>query len=137
MSDPKTPKSRRTIPLAEEVIDALKAHKAKQNQDKLIAGSAFDNVDLVFCNAIGSPIDPRNFTEQFERLLKSAMLPHVRFHDMRHSHATMLLLQNVQPKIVQERLGHSTIAMTMDTYSHILPGMQEDATSKVSQALRR
>lgn len=134
-SEPKTAKSRRTIPIPEEIITTLKSHKAKQNEDKLLAGKAYDNKDLVFCNSLGNPIDPRNFTEQFEGLLKQANLPRVRFHDMRHSHATMLLMLNEHPKVVQERLGHSTIAMTLDTYSHILPGMQEKATEKVSQAL--
>jgi integrase len=137
MSDPKTEKSKRTIPIADEVIEALKGHKAIQNQHKLLAGRGYNNADLVFCSNIGNPIDPRNFTEQFERAIKQANLPRVRFHDMRHSHATMLLLHNVQPKIVQDRLGHSTISMTMDTYSHILPGMQEEATEKVRQALQR
>ena len=135
MSEPKTAKSKRTIPIAEEVIDMLKQHKAKQNQNKLIAGSAYNDTGLVFSSELGNPIDPRNFTEQFERMLEQAGLRRVRFHDMRHSHATMLLMQNVQPKIIQERLGHSTIAMTMDTYSHLLPGMQEEATEKVRQAL--
>lgn len=137
MSDPKTEKSKRTIPISEEVIAVLKGHKANQNQNKLLAGNGYNNSDLVFCNNIGNPIDPRNFTEQFERVLKQANLPRVRFHDMRHSHATMLLLHNVQPKVVQDRLGHSTISMTMDTYSHILPGMQEEATEKVSRALKQ
>jgi len=135
MSEPKTPKSRRTIPLSNEVMATLKSHKAKQSQDKLLAGTAYENADLVFCNALGKPIDPRNFTKQFARILTSAGLPVVRFHDMRHSHATMLLMLNEHPKVVQERLGHSTIAMTLDTYSHILPGMQQQATDKVSQAL--
>lgn len=136
LSEPKTEKSKRTIPLTEEVIEALRQHKIKHSKNKLIAGSAYSNSGLVFCNELGGPIDPRNFTLQFERLLKSAELPRIRFHDMRHSHATMLLQKNVQPKIVQERLGHSTISLTMDTYSHIMPGMQEEATEKVSEALR-
>ncbi|MBP2657175.1 MAG: Phage integrase [Firmicutes bacterium] len=135
MSEPKTQKSRRTIPLSDEVMATLKSHKAKQSQVKLLAGKAYENADLVFCNELGHPIDPRNFTKQFARILTNANLPVVRFHDMRHSHATMLLMLNEHPKVVQERLGHSTIAMTLDTYSHILPGMQKQATEKISQAL--
>ena len=137
MSEPKTESSKRTIVIDDEVMNELKALKVKQSQEKLMAGRSYDNSDFVFCNAIGKPIEPRNLTRQFEALLKQANLPRIRFHDLRHSHATLLLMQNVQPKYVQDRLGHSTISTTMDTYSHILPSMQAEASEKVSQALKR
>ena len=92
-------------------------------------------MNLFFATEIGRPIDPRNFTRQFGKVLSGAGLPSIRFHDMRHSHATILLMLNEHPKIVQERLGHSTISMTLDTYSHLLPGLQERATDKISETL--
>lgn len=134
-SEPKTEKSRRTIPIPKEVVAELKAHKARQAQERLLLGQAYQDNDLVFCSAEGRPLDPRSFTRKFERLLEKAGLPRVSFHDMRHSHATMLLLLDEHPKVVQERLGHSTIAMTLDTYSHVVPGLQEKAAAKLSSVL--
>lgn len=84
----------------------------------------------------GTPLEPRTFTRIFEKLLKQAELPKVRFHDLRHTHATFLLLLGEHPKVVQERLGHSTISTTIDTYSHIIPGMQEKASDKLNAMLK-
>ncbi|TEB08646.1 Transposase [Pelotomaculum schinkii] len=143
-TEPKTKKSRRTIPIPQEALTELKAHKARQNQEKLLlGGETIDGVyvpnykdnDLVFCRGDGLPMDPRGFTKAFDLILSKAGLPKVAFHDMRHGHATMLLLLGEHPKVVQERLGHSTITMTLDTYSHILPGLQEKASSKLSTVL--
>jgi integrase len=92
---------------------------------------------LVFCNTIGKPIDPRNFAKQFERLLKQADLPHVRFHDMRHSHATLLLMEHVAVKVVSERLGHSSINITQDIYSHVLPEMQKEAADAIDRVFAK
>ena len=117
-------------------MQRIALHKADQDKGRRLWGQAYEEGQWVFCNALGHPIDPRNFTRQFELLLKKAELPHVRFHDLRHSHATMLLMMNEHPKVVQERLGHSTVSLTLDTYSHILPGLQEAATRKISEALK-
>jgi integrase len=75
----------------------------------------------------GSPLNPVNLSSAWPKFLRRAGLPHVRFHDLRHAHATLMLLQGVHPKVVSERLGHSSIGITLDTYSHVLPGMQEEA----------
>jgi len=134
-TEPKTAKSRRTIPLPAEVVFELKSWKAKQAQEKLMAGQAYQDHGLVFCSALGTPVDPRDMNRLFDKLLKKAGLPKVRFHDLRHTHATMLLALGEHPKVVQERLGHSTIAMTLDTYSHLVPGIQEAAAMKLSTIL--
>ena len=134
-SEPKTPKSRRTIPLPAEVTTELRRHKKAQAEEKLLFGQDYGKDNLVFCNPDGRPYDPRWFTRQFERLLQVAGLPRITFHDMRHSHATMLLVLKENTKVVAERLGHSTVAMTLDTYSHIIPGMQEQAAAKLNSVL--
>ena len=97
---------------------------------RLKAGDAWRESDLVFPRYCGGFIDKGNFHEVFQKLLKALGLPHKRFHDLRHSTATILLTMGVHPKVVQEILGHSNISMTMDTYSHLLPSMQDDATHK-------
>src|SRR5207248_8031347 len=92
---------------------------------------------LVFCTSIGTPLNPdRDVRLPFKRLLSEAKLPDIRFHDLRHSAATLLLGMGIHPKIVQEILGHSSIAMTMNVYSHVLPSMQQDAMSKLNLAFQ-
>jgi integrase len=136
-AEPKTEKGRRSILLPPFVIEALKQHRAKQLESKLKAGSAWQDHDYVFCTSIGTHLNPtRDILDQLKALLKKAGLPDIRFHDLRHSSATMLLGMGVHPKIVQEILGHSQISMTMDTYSHVLPTMQREAMSKMNDALQ-
>jgi integrase len=84
----------------------------------------------------GTPIGPSEITAAFAALIRSMDLPRIRFHDLRHSHATQLLRQGIHPKVVSERLGHSTVGITLDTYSHVLPDMQEEAARKIDTALR-
>ena len=91
---------------------------------------------LVFSNTVGNFIVPGNLLLRFYRLLKDAGLPRMHFHDLRHSAATMLLSVGVHPKVVQELLGHNQISMTMDIYSHVLPTMQQEAMSKMNDALQ-
>jgi integrase len=117
--EPKTDYSRRTIPIPEDIIEELKRHKAQQAQEKLLMGQLYRDYGLVFCQANGQPIDPRNFTRYFERLLKRAGLPRIRFHDGRHSFATLMLELGQSPKVVQTMLGHTKIATTLDIYSHV------------------
>jgi integrase len=136
-AEPKTEKGRRSILLPPFVIEALKQHRVKQLASKLKAGSAWQDHDYVFCTSIGTHLNPtRDVLDQLKALLKKAGLPDIRFHDLRHSSATMLLGMGVHPKIVQEILGHSQISMTMDTYSHVLPTMQREAMSKMNAALQ-
>ena len=91
----------------------------------------------VVARADGGPLKPNSLTHEFARFIAGTGLPRVRFHDLRHSHATHMLASGVHPKIAQERLGHATIATTLDLYSHVLPGMQADAASRVDEALRQ
>jgi integrase len=136
-AEPKTEKGRRSILLPPFVIEALKQHRVKQLASKLKAGAAWQDHDYVFCTSIGTHLNPtRDVLDQLKALLKKAGLPDIRFHDLRHSSATMLLGMGVHPKIVQEILGHSQISMTMDTYSHVLPTMQREAMSKMNAALQ-
>lgn len=121
----KTKKSRRSVGLTGEAADALRAHLAKQLEERERMGSLSRPGGLVFASEIGNLINPSNLRNRFfARLLKYAGLPSdTRFHDLRHTCATLLLSRNVNPKIVSERLGHSSIAITLDTYSHVLPTM--------------
>jgi len=127
-TEPKTRKSRRSIVLTAFAMEALKKHQAKQLEMKIAAGNAWEEHDYVFCTAAGKHLHPgHDVLEELKKLLKKAALPDVRFHDLRHSTATLLLSKGVHPKVVQEILGHSEISMTLDTYSHVLPTMQKAA----------
>lgn len=123
ISEPKTEKGKRTITLPDIAIQALQGYQQ-------ITG---DETGLVFHTASGKPLSARNLIRSFQVLLVKANLPHIRFHDLRHTSATLLLIAGVHPKVVQERLGHSRIDMTMDTYSHVVPSLQEDAAEKMNQ----
>ena len=101
-------------------------------------GAAWDDHDLVFCNAVGRPIESTNMLHRsFQSLLRRAKLARIRFHDLRHTCAMLRLLAGERPKVVQEMLGHGSIALTMDTYSHGLPSMQENSASQLEQLLGR
>jgi integrase len=134
--EPKTQKSRRVIALPELAIDALKRHRVEQAKFRLMLGPAYQVNDLVCCQADGQPFKPRNITNSFWELANRILMRGLRFHDLRHSHATLLLKRGVLPKVVSERLGHSTIGITLDVYSHVMPGMQEEAARKVDAALK-
>lgn len=135
-SEPKTAGSRRKIVLPQFVIDTLKQHRVHQLEARLKMGDAWVDRDLVFCNVNGDYYPFATLDQQFKALLKVAGLPLIRFHDLRHSAATLLLTMGVHPKVVQELLGHSQIRMTLDTYSHVLPSMQQEAMSKLDEVFR-
>jgi integrase len=135
--EPKTEQSRRTIPIPAAIIDQLKRHKARQAQEKFLMGEAYEEHGLVFCQANGQPIDPRNFTRHFERLLQQAELPHIRFHDTRHTFATLMLELGEAPKVVQSMLGHTKISTTLDIYSHVSLDLERQAAAKLNALLRR
>ena len=117
-------------------MEALEQHRLRQLEVKLKAGPAWQDHDYVFCTSIGTHLNPtRDILDVLKSLLEKAGLPDIRFHDLRHSSATMLLGMKVHPKIVQEILGHSQIAFTLDIYSHILPTMQEEAMNKINEVL--
>jgi integrase len=133
---PKTASSVRRVDLPPETMTMLRSAKGLQAEQKLMLGGAYQNNDLVCCHVDGQPFRPDHVSYHFRLILKRANLPHVRFHDLRHSHATWLLKSGVHPKVVQERLGHGTISITLDTYSHVLPSMQEEAARKIGNLLR-
>lgn len=135
IGEPKTDHSRRRVELAPMAVEALKRHKARQAAERLALGPAWDDSGLVFTNTIGRPIEARNLLRSYYALLKSADLPRIRFHDLRHSTASLLLALGVHPKIVSSLLGHSAIGITMDTYSHATPGLQRDAVLALERLL--
>jgi integrase len=135
-SEPKTEKSKRSIVLPCVTLELLKKHRISQLEQKLQAGVEWQDHDLVFCTAVSTPLNPSKLLERFETLLKKADRPHIRFHDLRHSAATILLSMGVHPKVVQELLGHNQISMTMDIYSHVLPTMQKDVMNMLNEALQ-
>jgi len=133
---PKTRKSRRQISLTPSAAEELKAHRLRQKEEKLQFGAAYNDHDLVCAWPNGTLVKPDFVSREFKKILKKAGLPIVRFHDLRHSHATLMMIQGVHPKIVSERLGHSTIRITMDTYSHVVPGLQQEAANQFDAALQ-
>ena len=132
----KTEKAKRTIFLSDEVIEALKNQKKQQNEHRLLLGEDYQDHDLVFCKADGSPISPRVFLEHFEKHLKDAEVKHIRFHDLRHTFATLSLESGVELKTVSEMLGHSTISITGDIYSHVTDKMRMKAADTMSGILQ-
>ncbi len=125
--EPKTASGKRRVALSGRVLETLTRHRERQRQLRATAGPSWQDRDLVFCTATGNYIHPGNLIRTFRQVLAKASLPRIRFHDLRHSAATMLLSQGIHPKVVQELLGHRTITMTMDTYSHVLPSLQQEA----------
>src|SRR5919112_1843037 len=124
LGEPKTKKSRRPVNLTSVAIEALKAHLEQQLEDIERLGDLYRDDGLVFTSGVGTLINPSNLRRRsFAPLLQRAGLPQIRFHDLRHTCATLLLSRNVHPKYVQELLGHATVAITLDTYSHMIPGM--------------
>ncbi|MCP8970467.1 site-specific integrase [Ectobacillus ponti] len=133
----KTDSSVRSIKLSQETIAALKKHKARVASERLKGGAEYSNYDLVVCTAKGTPMNPENLKRTFIRLTKQADVSTIRFHDLRHTHATMLLAQGVHAKVISERLGHSNIKTTLDIYSHVLPSMQEEAANQIDALLAK
>ena len=115
-------------PAGQRGVDALGRHLARQREERLLLGLGWDDHGLVFSNTVGKPLHPSNFLQRsFYPLLARAGLPRIRFHDLRHSAATLLLGLGIHPKIVSEMLGHSQIAITLDLYSHVTATMQQEA----------
>lgn len=136
LTEPKTARSRRRIALAPSTLAALQQHKARQATERLRLGRAWQDHDLLFSSAIGTPLEAGNLLRRsFWPLLAKAGLPRIRFHDLRHTAATLLLQHGVHAKIVSEILGHSTIGLTLDVYSHVLPDMQQQAIAAMESLL--
>ena len=135
--EPKTAASRRQIALTNEAVGALRRHRLGQNEERLKLGPAWEDRDLVFANEVGRPIDARNLVRSsFLPALKRAGLSPMRFHDLRHTAATLMLSRGVHPKIVAETLGHARVGITLDVYSHVTPTMQREAAAVMDEVLR-
>jgi len=130
--DTKSKSGRRNIALTDDAIRELKAHKRRQAQEKLAMGEAYQNLNLCFCKEDGTYLRPENFVKGFQKRLTEAGLPEVRLHDLRHGHATLLLQRGIPAKMVQERLGHSSITITLDLYSHVTPEMAKAAAASLN-----
>jgi integrase len=134
--EPKTKKSRRSIRLTPQAVHALRKHLERQLREIGMLGDRYEDQGLLFATDTGGPINPSNLRQRsFLPLLEKAKLPKVRFHDLRHTCATLLLTQGTHPKFVQELLGHATIAITLDTYSHVLPSMGDQTAKAIENAL--
>jgi integrase len=137
----KEPKSgrARTIALSSTVIAELRAHRAQQAQEQLRLGIRPGPDSFVVAQVDGRALQPRSLTREWlkNKNIQRSGLPRIRFHDLRHTHASHMLSAGVHPKVASERLGHSTIGITLDLYSHVMPGMQADAAERVDEAIQR
>jgi integrase len=131
----KTKSSMRTINLSSSTIKVLKERKLYLAKEKLRMGPIYKDLDLIACTQYGTPLNASNIRRSFNRLIQMSNVPKIRFHDLRHTHATLLLSKGVNIKVISERLGHSNIKVTLDTYSHVLPTMQEEAVRKLDEIL--
>jgi integrase len=132
----KTKGSRRTVRLSRTASEAVRGHLERQLGEINRAGALWRENGLIFASETGEPLSRQHVTaHRFKPLLKRTGLPEIRFHDLRHTCATLLLSENVNPKVVSEMLGHASIAITLDTYSHVLPTMQESAAKAMEEAL--
>lgn len=117
-------------------MNNLAVHKRKQGEHRLKIGSEWQAFDLVFCSEFGTPLIIPNLTYRYFRpILEKAGIPQIRLYNLRHSCATLLLIAEEKPKVVSERLGHSTVVLTLDTYSHVLPTRQEKATARLEKLI--
>lgn len=136
--EPKTARSRRTVYLAPGTVDVLKEHRDRQAKERKVAENLWqEQFELVFKTEVGKPMQDGQVSWRFHRALKQAGLPRIRIHDLRHTAATQLLERGVHPKVVQEMLGHSTITLTLDTYSHVIPGLHAQAATEMQKLFER
>ena len=135
IKEPKTPHSRRTVSLPPSLVVLLREYRVDQELLQIRLGSTIGDDDFVFSRPDGIPLNPNAVTLAFKRIIHKAGLSHMRLHDLRHTHATLMLKAGIHPKIVSERLGHANIGITLDTYSHVLPGLQEAAAERFDQLL--
>lgn len=133
--EPKTRRSRRRVSLSKETARVLTLHRTRQIERRLFLGSGYAEGDLVFASENGAPVRPYTIAPRFGRVVHAARLEHMRFHDLRHTSASLLLAAGIHPKVVSERLGHSNVNLTLDTYSHVLPGLQEQAAQSMDAYL--
>jgi integrase len=132
VSEPKTVKGRRVIALDPGTIEVLKAQAARQLEEQDDWDNGWVESGLVFTAENGAALDPESISRYWRQAVKKSMLPQIRLHDLRHTHATLALQAGIHPKVVSERLGHATVSITLDTYSHAIPAMQEEAAAKIA-----
>jgi integrase len=113
-------------------VSVLREHRKEQLEARLAAGHHFNEEDLVFCGVDGKPLNPESVSKSFDRRVLACNLPRIRFHDLRHTWASPALEAGVNPKVVSDRLGHATVAFTLDTYSHVASSVAEDAPKMVA-----
>ena len=136
LGETKTRRGRRQVNLTPRTVAVLKDHRERQLEQRAKHAGMYVDHGLIFSSEIGTPLNPENLVKRsFKPLLKRSGLPEIRFHDLRHTCATLLMGRGVHPKLVQELLGHATIAMTLDTYSHYLPSMGDQASGAMGEAL--
>lgn len=136
LTEPKTARSKRTLPLPDPMIGVLKAHRELQNGQRAAADSEWTESGLVFTTSLGKPLHPRDDYRTFKHLVKSADLPEIRLHDLRHTAASNMLSEGIHARVVMETLEHSTFDLTMNTYSHVPPKVSRDAADAMATALR-
>jgi integrase len=134
-SEPKTEKSRRTIPIPDTCLAAIRHHRARQAVEKFLLGQGYDDHGLVFAQADGTPIDSHSLNLYFIQALERAGLPAIRLHDARHTYATWMLEQGISAKVVQTMLGHSSISVTLDIYRHVSLELEKQAAAKLNAAV--
>jgi len=134
--EPKSEHSRRRLDLSPSLALYLRKYRAQREAEYILTGAPLSDDDLVFSKTDGTPVDPSTLTHQLGKALKKAGLPHVRFHDLRHSFASLMLLGGVHPKIVSEMLGHASVTLTLDTYSHVIGGLQKAAMRRLDDMLQ-
>jgi integrase len=135
LGETKTRRGRRQVNLTPRAVAALRAHRKRQLEERVKRAGLYEDRGLIFATNVGTPLNPENVVKRsLKPLLKRADLPEIRFHELRHTCATLLMGRGVRPKLVQELLGHATIAMTLDTYSHYLPSMGDQASGAMGDA---
>ena len=137
MAEPKSTRSRRTITLPALAVTALRSHRTRQLEERLVAGNRWCDSGMVFTTTIGTPLGTQSLHRSFKSILRNAGLPDIRYHDLRHTAATLLLAQGVDPRTIMETLGHSQISLTLNTYAHVVPALQREAAAKMDEILSR
>ncbi|WP_019123627.1 tyrosine-type recombinase/integrase [Brevibacillus massiliensis] len=132
----KTKKSVRSVAISPETVEVLKEHRKMIMEERVALGPAYQNNDLVVCTQFGGPVTQRAIQKVWNSFLKKTGAPKITFHDLRHTHASLLIKQGVHIKVISERLGHSSVSITMDTYGHLMPNMQEDAATGLDTIIK-
>jgi len=136
LAELKTKRSQRSLAVPAAIVGSLRLHKERQDRERIAADRRWHDTELVFARPDGYPLSGGVVTHTFQKLLEKAGLPKMRFHDLRHSCATLLLAQGVSPRVVMDVLGHSQISLTMNTYAYVLPEMRQHAADRMNDLLR-